>query len=1088
MNKIKQKSKQILSLFLIVLMLIPLTITTSIVSKAYKQVIASDDWYIYDWSYNTNNVIYDGYFELGHSIDSLGATYVASDLVSGWKHYSAMLKQAGSTKPGGAAIKFKNSTSVTGAGTYNTDSNGYGRFYVGFMMSSGNSGTSIAVNLLNSITATSNTSVIYPGNCLYVCFYNVGSNYTCNTYYKNYIAINDSTNIASGDSVVAYTNGTEQTLSLKRTGGDNSYNGTGLYSLYLDTTLLATNISLNNNLNLFPFIVNTPMPSYMNLVSGFIGNPSCSVTGVKSCGSSYTVTDMTTTRDHNWGTEITTDATYTTKGSKTKTCQDSNCGVTYSTEIDYLTQNITLAVGNNAATSGAATIKYQDSSATITAATSGNTGYKLDGYYTAASGGTKVLDASGNCIAGVSGYTDSNGKWIGSNATTTLYAQYSLAGVYLKYSSNGGYWDGISDTANKLNQTAGGIINDGDNYSFPTYTSLKKSGYHLHTHDNNLLQPAFFTADGNGNGLFPNLYNGYGYGCYNNGFNDYHINFAACGLSIGDSATLYAVWDPIITYNMNDGAGTYVQDYFSVLNSSYTILGIGDETNYSSGSSTDKLGFVQTAYGDNTITSHSLLQNLDGYDGPVKIPTRTGYTFLGWATTQNGSVTYSAGASLSLTEPLTLYAVWEPITYTVTFDANGGTCSTSSVQKNYGATLGTLPTPTLQYYTFDGWYTALSGGTQITADTTVTANVTYYAHWTHITTLTVNPGSDSATFTLTIGENTTSYTGTQTFSYDFGTDIVLTFTSNENFGAWINSSNKVVSADKEYHFILGSITTLTAEISDAGDKDSTTSALVIYESYDKQVISSERYETTDSIVPPSAPSRMGYTFECWSLTESEIITEMGTQTVVVVTAQYTQNTQDVTINLYYVNTSGDTLKESVCATYKVGQGFTVYAPDIDGYTFNYWSKDSKDGTKLSYLPNYSYRSMETEINLYCVFGTEQATVEPILSTPTVSASMNGSKYRVTFSSSIAVPAGYTVVERGIVYALSEQNCVVDASGSAKYVGQYTSRVGTITLNINTTIASRTYYAKSYVIVENSSGKIETFYSGVSSGSYNTISK
>ena len=47
----------------------------------------------------------------------------------------------------------------------------------------------------------------------------------------------------------------------------------------------------------------------------------------------------------------------------------------------------------------------------------------------------------------------------------------------------------------------------------------------------------------------------------------------------------------------------------------------------------------------------------------------------------------------------------------------------------YGA-IGTLPTSTRTGYTFNGWYTAISGGTQITTRTRPTSNVTYYAHWT----------------------------------------------------------------------------------------------------------------------------------------------------------------------------------------------------------------------------------------------------------------------------------------------------------------------------------------------------------------------
>ena len=85
--------------------------------------------------------------------------------------------------------------------------------------------------------------------------------------------------------------------------------------------------------------------------------------------------------------------------------------------------------------------------------------------------------------------------------------------------------------------------------------------------------------------------------------------------------------------------------------------------------------------------------------------------------------------------PATLYARWNGIKSTVTFDANGGTVSTTSDTVTYGKKYYSLPTPTRTGgYTFDGWYTKKDGGTKVTSDTTVTtaAKHTLYAHW-HLT-------------------------------------------------------------------------------------------------------------------------------------------------------------------------------------------------------------------------------------------------------------------------------------------------------------------------------------------------------------------
>lgn len=68
----------------------------------------------------------------------------------------------------------------------------------------------------------------------------------------------------------------------------------------------------------------------------------------------------------------------------------------------------------------------------------------------------------------------------------------------------------------------------------------------------------------------------------------------------------------------------------------------------------------------------------------------------------------------------------------VTFNATGGSISTSSKKVYINTQYGTLPTPTRSGYTFNGWYTSSSGGTKITSDTNVTleSDQTLYAQWT----------------------------------------------------------------------------------------------------------------------------------------------------------------------------------------------------------------------------------------------------------------------------------------------------------------------------------------------------------------------
>ena len=70
--------------------------------------------------------------------------------------------------------------------------------------------------------------------------------------------------------------------------------------------------------------------------------------------------------------------------------------------------------------------------------------------------------------------------------------------------------------------------------------------------------------------------------------------------------------------------------------------------------------------------------------------------------------------------------------YTITFNGNGGAPSVTSMT-TIDQKLPELPTATHSgRYSFDGWYTAASGGTKITTATVFYENTTVYAHWTYI--------------------------------------------------------------------------------------------------------------------------------------------------------------------------------------------------------------------------------------------------------------------------------------------------------------------------------------------------------------------
>jgi uncharacterized repeat protein (TIGR02543 family) len=135
--------------------------------------------------------------------------------------------------------------------------------------------------------------------------------------------------------------------------------------------------------------------------------------------------------------------------------------------------------------------------------------------------------------------------------------------------------------------------------------------------------------------------------------------------------------------------------------------------------------------------------------------TKTGYTLGGWFTNYaltGAAVTFPI---TNVTANTTLYAKWTLNTYTVTFNATGGTVTPTTGTTGNGWTLASLPIPTREDYAFDGWYTAETGGEKVTASMVYSANATIYAHWTQsLYTITFDANGGTVTpATMKIGES-----------------------------------------------------------------------------------------------------------------------------------------------------------------------------------------------------------------------------------------------------------------------------------------------------------------------------------------------
>ena len=330
----------------------------------------------------------------------------------------------------------------------------------------------------------------------------------------------------------------------------------------------------------------------------------------------------------------------------------------------------------------------------------------------------------------------------------------------------------------------------------------------------------------------------------------------------------------------------------------------------------------------------------------------TGYNFKHWRYNDSSA---SGGYSESTTNPLRITitgkrditAVFELKSYTVTWNANGGTVSPASTTKTHGSTLGTLPTPTrastAEYsYTFAGWFTATSGGTQISSITTVTGNVTYYAHWT------ATKRSYTATFNGNGGGTPSPSTITKEYNTALGTLPTCTRTGYTFLGWYTASSGgtkisttTVVTKDITY-YAQWSINSYTLTFNPNGGTVTPTSKDLEYNS---------AYGTLPTPTRAS-DAQYTYTFAGWYTaatggTQVTTATKMAAKDTTVY-AHWTSNTRSYTVS--YQTTYGTLNKTSQSVAYNSKGSCTLTMPDNTAeftYTFVGWyTAANGGGTKV----------------------------------------------------------------------------------------------------------------------------------------------
>ena len=378
---------------------------------------------------------------------------------------------------------------------------------------------------------------------------------------------------------------------------------------------------------------------------------------------------------------------------------------------------------NGGTVSPASISKEYDSNITLPTPT--RTGYTFTGWYTASNGGT------------VKNYT----KMPASDET--LYAHWDVNTYQIKYDGNGA--------------TSGSMSNSTD-IKWNSTVSLTKNAYAK----NHTVKFNYNGATG-GNTLASKNIN-FSFNSWNsvaNGSGSKYVDGAQVRnltSTNGDTYTIYAQWNSntygdlpsptkeyTVTYADNNSKDTAVHTFNGWYNGSTRV----------------------TSTTEVPKSNHTLTASWEPNSVTLPNRTKTGFTFGGWYKEANCiNKAGDAGASYEPESDITLYPKLINNTYTVTYNANGGsgtmTADTATYGKNYKTKANEFIAPAGKK--FAGWNEKSDGsGVSWTNYIGVnwvwdyTKNVTLYAQWTDITT--------TVTF-MKNTSNTDTTSSTQTYTYN----------------------------------------------------------------------------------------------------------------------------------------------------------------------------------------------------------------------------------------------------------------------------------------------------------------------------------
>ena len=353
---------------------------------------------------------------------------------------------------------------------------------------------------------------------------------------------------------------------------------------------------------------------------------------------------------------------------------------------------------------------------------------------------------------------------------------------------------------------------------------------------------------------------------------------------------------------------------------------------------------------DGEGNEYKYIDNVDQVLG-VSEPTMDGYDFVGFSTTENGTVEYQNGDTINRTDNLVLYPVYEPTTYHITYELNGGEANnptTYNIEENL-----TISNPTKEHYNFAGWTgTDLNSATMnLTIVSGTTGDKSYTATWTPVT------------YTITYNLDGGETTNPTTYNVESG-NMTLSEPTKDGytFAGWTGTGLDSVTKN----VILVS--------SEGGNREYTatwtpTTYTITYDLDGGEATNPTTYNVESGNMTLSYPTKNGYTFVGWtgtgldSVTKNVILvsTDGGNREY---TATWTPTTYTITYDL-----DGGIVTNANPESYNIETStFTLWNPEREGYEFAGWvgtglSTQTKNVTiNPGTTGNRSYTATWTPVN------------------------------------------------------------------------------------------------------------------------------